>query len=205
MELAKGDLRGIDFAHIEAVLRLARSGPGHGRVEARGLEIARSFDWVRFSRPSPNGRNTATYAVPVTVPGIVEVPGSGLAISLEILDKAETSAMPEYVYNREMGCIDWPSVSGPLEPRNWRPGDRYQPSGHTGEEKIKNLFQKHRVPLWERSGWPVLTDGSGIIWSRKFGPSAGLVPGKIAGPVLRIREIVNLESEMPVRASIDIR
>ena len=40
-----------------------------------------------------------------------------------------------------MGCFDWRGLSGPLELRNWRPGDQYQPTGTAGEEKIKTLFQ----------------------------------------------------------------
>jgi tRNA(Ile)-lysidine synthase len=103
-----------------------------------------------------------------------------------------------------MGCIDWPSISGPLELRNWRPGDRYQPIGHTGEDKIKKLFQRARIPVWERDGWPVLTDRAGIVWARRFGPATRVAPGAATETVLRIREIVKLESETPHTASINL-
>lgn len=190
IERVKGDLRGVDFGHVAGVLGLAAERKGHGRMAAPGLEVVRSFDWLRFSRPAGNGRPPAeTYALGVAVPGVVEVPGSEIAISLELLDKPETSEAPEYVYNGDMGCVDWPRISGPLELRSWRPGDRYQPIGHTGEEKIKTLFQEARIPLWERGGWPVLSDRSGIVWVRRFGPAASLGPGAAAATVLRIREI----------------
>ena len=52
MELVKGDLRGIDFGHIAAVLDLARSTEGHGRLQAPGLDIFRSFEWLRFGQPA---------------------------------------------------------------------------------------------------------------------------------------------------------
>jgi len=205
MGRVKGDLRGIDFQHIAAVLAMAADRKGHGRVAAPGLEIVRSFDWLRFSRKGEGGSPPARpYALPARVPGVMEVPGAGIAVSLELLDKLETSEVAEYVYNSGMGCVDWPRVSGPLELRSWRPGDRYQPIGHSGEEKIKKLFQKARVPLWERGGWPVLSDGSGIVWVRRFGPAARLDPGVAAGTVLRIREIVKSESETPARTSITL-
>ena len=51
MERAKGDLRGIDFEHIAAVLDLASSSEGHGRMQAPGLDIFRSFEWLRIGRP----------------------------------------------------------------------------------------------------------------------------------------------------------
>ena len=87
-----------------------------------------------------------------------------------------------------MGCLDWQRLSGSLELRNWRPGDQYQPAGYSGQEKIKTLFQQARIPLWERRHWPVLTDGSSIVWARRFGPAAGLVAEQDAKVILKIRE-----------------
>jgi hypothetical protein len=55
MEMAKGDLRGIDFGHIRSVMDLARSTEGHGRLQAPGLDIFRSFEWLRFGQPGVGG------------------------------------------------------------------------------------------------------------------------------------------------------
>ncbi len=49
MEIVKGDLRGIDFAHVERVLEMALSPDGHDRFQAPGLDICRSFDLIRFA------------------------------------------------------------------------------------------------------------------------------------------------------------
>jgi len=87
-----------------------------------------------------------------------------------------------------VGCLDWNRISGPLEVRNWRPGDQYQPVGHSGAEKIKVLFHQARVPLWERRHWPVVTMGDEILWARRFGAAAGLAASPGSGPVLSIRE-----------------
>jgi len=84
--------------------------------------------------------------------------------------------------------LDWNRISGPLEVRNWRPGDQYQPVGHSGAEKIKVLFHQARVPLWERRHWPVVTMGDEILWARRFGAAAGLAASPGSGPVLSIRE-----------------
>jgi tRNA(Ile)-lysidine synthase len=80
-------------------------------------------------------------------------------------------------------------LSGPLEVRNWRAGDLYQPVGSAADKKLKALFQDARVPVWERAAWPVLTDAGAIVWSRRFGPAARVAAGGRAGPVLKIREI----------------
>lgn len=214
MELAKGDLRGVNFSHIEAVEAMVAAPDGHGQVMAPGLEIMRSLKWVRFAKRARQAQTGGKvlraqpgafdYNIPAPVPCTLRVPGTGLEISLELLERPETTEASECVYNRGVGCVEWLSVSGPLELRNWRPGDRYQPIGYTGAEKIKHLFQEARIPLWDRNGWPVLTDRTGIVWVRRFGPAAGFASGRGTGPVLRVRETVKFESEMPDQASIKI-
>ena len=188
MEAAKGDLRGIDFGHIRSVMDLARSTEGHGRLQAPGLDIFRSFEWLRFGRPGAGGLETRNYRLTLAVPGTVRVPGSSLAISLELIDKSGPSVSPDWVYTSWVGGLDWQRLSGSLELRNWRPGDQYQPVGYSGQEKIKTLFQQARIPLWERRHWPVVTDGSMIVWARRFGPAAGLVAEQDAKVILKIRE-----------------
>jgi len=188
MELVKGDLRGIDFGHIASVMDLAQSTEGHGRLQAPGLDIFRSFEWLRFGQPGGGGLESRNYCLALAVPGTVRVPGTNLAISLELIDKSGPSVSSDWVYNDWVGCLDWQRLSGSLELRNWRPGDQYQPAGHTGQEKIKTLFQQARVPLWERRHWPVLTDGPSIVWARRFGPAARLVAKQDAKVILKIRE-----------------
>jgi tRNA(Ile)-lysidine synthase len=192
IEKAKGDTRGVDFHHVAAVLAMAAASQGRGRLQVPGLDIHRSFEWLRFAPHGPAGRekrNARVHrSVPVAVPGTVLVPGTEITICLELIEKPETSEPPDCVYNDEMGCLDWPSLSGSLEVRNWRPGDQYQPVGSTGKEKIKTLFQQARIPLWERGQWPVLTDGASIVWARRFGAAAGFVAHAGTRVILKVRD-----------------
>jgi tRNA(Ile)-lysidine synthase len=183
LQMVKGDLRRIDFHHIAAVIGLA-ARIGHGRVHLPDVQVVRSFDWLRFSSRNSDDR---AYALPVTVPGIFPIPHSEFALSLELIEKREGSKKFDCVYNGEMG-LDWPRLSGSLELRNWKPGDQYQPL-HGGSQKLKTLFQQARVPIWERRGWPILTDGTAIVWARRFGPAAGVAAGVESNTILRIKEI----------------
>ena len=55
MERAKGDLARHRFrAHCRGA-GLGRAAEGHGRVQAPGLDIFRSFDWLRFAPPRVRG------------------------------------------------------------------------------------------------------------------------------------------------------
>ena len=92
--------------------------------------------------------------------------------------------------------LDWVSIqaiageSGSLTLRNWRPGDAYRRIGDQHEQKLKNLFQEYRIPLWERKAWPLLTAGSRILWARRFGPAWDVAAGPSTTRLLKIREIV---------------
>ncbi len=188
VEQVKGNLRGVEFSHIAAILEIASRSRGNGGCGLPGVRIVRSFEWLRFSAAGGNSE-VASYSVHAPVPGIVRVPGGGPALSTELIEKTETSARPGYVYNEEIGCLDWCALSGPLVFRNWRPGDQYQPLGSAGEQKIKTLFQEARVPSWERPVWPILTNGVSILWTRRFGAAARFAANAESQVVLVIREI----------------
>ena len=191
IERAKGDTRGVDFHHVAAVLAMAATSRGSGRLQLPGLDIARSFQWLRFGPRGTDAvekRDVAHYRVPAAVPGTVRIPGTEIAICLELIEKSKTSEVSDCVYNNEVGCLDWGSLSGSLEIRNWRPGDQYQPVGRIVKEKLKTLFQQARIPLWERGQWPILIDGASIVWARRFGAAAEFVAHAGTKVILKVRE-----------------
>jgi len=190
--MAKGDLRGIGFEHLSSVFDLAASAEGHGRIQIPGLDVFRSFEWLRIAPPATDNLENRNYRLPLSVPGAVRLPGQNSVIHLELFENTQVTEMLESVYNESVGCLDWNRISGSLpvtlEVRNWRPGDQYQRAGHGGPEKIKFLFHQTRVPLWERRHWPILTSGDVILWARRFGPAAGFAASPDSSPVLGVRE-----------------
>ena len=185
IQLAGGGHKSNGFSHIAAVLGLAARPKGNGRTQLPGLEVRRSFDGLRFAPVAPAG----AYCVRPAVPGVTRIPGTDLAISLELLENSETSRLANTVYNSEMGCLDWNRLSGSLELRSWRPGDQYQPMGIPAAQKIKALFQQARIPAWERAQWPVLTDAESIVWARRFGTAAAVTAGIESSRVLAVGEL----------------
>jgi tRNA(Ile)-lysidine synthase len=171
--LAKGDLRQIDFHHVEAVRTLRR------RVHLPGLTVTRSFDWIRFAASDP----APAPPLPITPPGKFPSPDGLTEICVDIahVNACDTLSME--------AC----QICSPLELRGWRPGDHYRPQGHSRDHKIQEMFQKARVPSWRRASWPILTCGEKILWARQFGVADGCVAdgcftdGRAA--VLRIREV----------------
>lgn len=181
VEQAKGDLRGVDLRHIEQVLELARSQAGSGRRQIPGLDVFRSYDWVRLAPPIREARD---YEIEVSPPGRYQVPGSAWEVVLELV-----SPGPDCGYNEEeRELLDWGRIAGTLRMRNWRPGDRYRPVGSAKDVSIKSLFQDARVPLWERRKWPIITSGGAILWVARFGAAAELASAPGGGTLLRVRD-----------------
>jgi len=188
VETAKGDLRGIGFEHLAGILELAASAEGHGRLQIPGIDVLRSFNWLRIAPPALDNLDNRNYRLPLPVPGAVRLPGQKMLVHTELFENTNVTETSKDVYNGCVGCLDWNRLSGSLEVRNWRPGDRYQPVGHSGAENIKVLFHQARIPLWERRHWPVVTMGDAILWTRRFGPAAEFVANSGSSLVLRIRE-----------------
>jgi tRNA(Ile)-lysidine synthase len=60
--------------------------------------------------------------------------------------------------------LDCQSLRFPLKMRNFRPGDRFQPLGVKGTQKLKEFFIDHKIPNFERQRIPLLLSGEMIAW-----------------------------------------
>jgi len=186
IERVQGSLRTIDFRHVEAIRELANGREGSGRIQIPGVDVFRSFDWLRMAPPGVDSGLERNFEQPVVAPGVTVVPDRLLTIEMEPVTQGA-------VYNNEMNVLDRDRCEGSLTVRNWRPGDSYRPVGRAGPEeikiKIKTLFQEYRVPLWERRRWPVIVRGESIVWTRRFGVAGEFAAGPSSRRMLSIREI----------------
>ncbi len=65
---------------------------------------------------------------------------------------------------RYMALLDFDRLEPPLKLRNFRPGDRFQPLGVKGTQKLKEFFIDHKIPRFERDKVPLLISGGKIAW-----------------------------------------
>ena len=147
IEAAKGNLRRIEFQHVERIIEMAGHGPR--RLALPGVEAIRSFDWLRIAAP---GKARVAGPVEVTVGGSYTAPDGASEIRIE--NPCATLKV---------------ELAAPVQLRGWRPGDHYRPVGHFRDQKIKEMFQSARIPSWRRAGWPILASGDKILWARQFG------------------------------------
>jgi tRNA(Ile)-lysidine synthase len=189
IEMVKGDLRSVDVLHVEQILLLAASPDGSGRLQAPGIDVFRSFEWLRIGTPRTTTREERDYEMGLGLPDAVAVPGQDLRLCLDVIERQDVP--PDdgagTGYNTVVKLLDRDRVDGSLRLRNWRPGDQLATEGHSSE-KIKTFFQRERIPIWERQGWPVITSDDRIVWARRFGIASDCAPGPQTRRFLRIIE-----------------
>ena len=171
-----------DFEHVEWVLDLACQEKGDGKVEFAGIEVVRSFGWLRVQRA---GNRPIVPDIAVQVPGRYPFGAAIVCFEEAFFDAAEgIRAAPGCVSLKLRGL----SELKPLELRSWRVGDRYHPVGKSRNYTLHELFQRAQVPSWRRHAWPIVAAGSQVVWVRKFGVASGFAPETETEAVLRIWE-----------------
>jgi tRNA(Ile)-lysidine synthase len=188
----KGDLRSIDLAHVEAVLWICQSAHGHDRVIVPGVDALRSFDQLLLMRPGELNAGPRGYRVDLELGVAHDLPKAGrIFVNWAecggencVTFKKDQDTTTEVAYLDADALLRDGKIA--LVARNWEPGDELQRRGHKRAEKIKTLFQQHRVVLWERRHWPVVVAGGEIAWVRGFGSAAKFAAGGTSRRMLRL-------------------
>jgi len=181
--------RPISFDHVRRLLDLAAEGrdgaflslPGQ-HAERRGRSI------VLRSGPVARAVEANSFTFSLSIPGEVESAPHGWAIRAEAVGSSAvepgrlTARGPEVV-------VAAGALSLPLEVRNRRPGDRFQPIGAPGTRKLQDFLVDRKVPRLNRDSLPLVVDGQDrIVWVvgqsvaegfRVLDPSQGVILLKV--------------------------
>lgn len=157
--LLRGNLRHIEFDHIESLLQLAAEGPT-GKVIHLPDELSteRAGEVLIIKHGS-----TKTFWREVKVPGQTEIPEIEAELRTEILTR-ENLPSDLRITPREVAYLDAETLGGPLYVRNRLPGDRFQPLGGPGTKKLKDYFIDQKIPRLERDEIPILTTDEEVVW-----------------------------------------
>lgn len=168
IEQVRGHLRGIDFIHIDALLRLIEEGPAQSRLPVPGgWELAREYEKIRLARPV-RGAKPGCYSYALNIGRNLHVPEAFMEFHSVLV-----TTVRRQVPTDSMGAVfDAHALNGALTVRNFRNGDRFQPLGMDGHKKIKDLFIEKKIPLTVRARYPLLTAGGEILWIPGLGRSA---------------------------------
>jgi len=167
IESMRGNLRGLDFVHMKAMLHLIAHGAPHARLALPGgWQLQLEYDQVKLVRRSVRLKRSC-YAYDFVIGSTLAIPQAGWAIESEIIEPP----LAHYPAEPMEAFFDAACLPPGLTVRNFRNGDFFQPLGMAGHKKIKNLFIEKKLPLSMRALWPLLAAPQEVLWIPGYGRS----------------------------------
>jgi tRNA(Ile)-lysidine synthase len=162
IEQTRGHLRGLDFQHVEALLKLINAGPPQSRLAIPGgWELIREYETLRIEKRSRSlKQQCACYSYELRVGESLHIREAGLTIATrEIFPPLPP---PVDLMNVFFDSASFAGKSTTV--RNFRLGDRFQPLGMHGHKKVKDFFIERKLPLSVRATLPLLVLGDEVMW-----------------------------------------
>ena len=160
-------MRDIGFEHIESLRSLLAPGKSGRTVQLPGpIAVERNFDRLVFQ-----GANFAPlgYEYELAIPGRLYIP------EINAIFRADLRSPGAVKPKQGSAFVDGESLGPCVKIRNWKHGDSYHPVG-ARPYKLKDLFQKDRIPRRRRRQWPVVLAQSAIVWVASFPVSRDFFP-----------------------------
>jgi len=154
----KGDLRGVQFTHIDSFLKLEKDR-GCKKISLPGSFILQR-EYGKLSVRRKKCEEESFIPQKLVIPGETDLPELGLKLKTEII-KEKPFFFPE---GRKEVYLDYDKVEEPLILRKRLKGDRFWPLGMQGSKKVKDFFVDLKVPREERDKIPLLTSKERIVW-----------------------------------------
>jgi tRNA(Ile)-lysidine synthase len=157
----RGNLRGLDYGHVEDLIDLIAHGQPQARLSIPGQwELVNEYNIVKLHKEKRGRRLRSVYSYRLSLGRGVTIPEAGMKFETERSAIAPATGLEKGL----MAVFDAGLLPLNLTVRNFRPGDRFQPIGMKGHKKVKDLFIEQKVPLSVRSVLPLLLSGDEILW-----------------------------------------
>ena len=149
-----------EWSDVNLIYRRLQFPPASLLLElSHGLCFEKRYDRVLLRRERP--RTIPPFEVELHTPGRTYIREIEREVVVEEREWSESVRPDDF---RNIALLDFHSLCFPLRMRNFRPGDRFQPLGTKGTQKLKDFFIDHKIPKFERPSIPLLISGEMITW-----------------------------------------
>ena len=177
----RGDLRGISFSDSDELLALGEGREWH--VES-GLIIKNEKGFLCFKKSVPPVK---PYSYTWQPDRSLNIPELGIGFVGEKFRKSKP--LPLDFDDRIRAFLDRNKLRFPLTVRSRREGDRYQPLGAPGRNKLKEIMRSRGVAPSNRDRFPVFVSGQEIVWVLGLPVSEKFKVGDDTSEVFLIRKV----------------
>ncbi len=179
IEALKGNLRRIDYSHIEDIEGLIESKRGALDLPDR-IKAQRRKDSIVFYKLKDRITKLKIYRE-LSLPGKTFIPELNLLFDAKFVNpilayKRCVKGKVKFPARRIGGSgsgekkskrleyLDHDKLKPPLYVRTWEKGDRFKPLGMSCEKKLQDFFVDEKVPRGLRGSIPLIVSGKKIIW-----------------------------------------
>ena len=147
----------LSSIHIENLLTLLSQNHPSGSLDyPNGLKVIKSYQNCLFTFEQ---EEVKAYYYELDFPSSLILP-NGYVIKSELVRNASIKRD-----RNETFLLNMDSFDKPLIVRTRKPGDKIQLKGMIGRKKVKDIFIDEKIPIHNRSSWPIVLDGNGrILW-----------------------------------------
>jgi len=174
IEVIKGNLYSINFAHNDEVLKLTEYQSGEKEIHLPdNLRAKKIYNQLiiykkKIFKDHPE-ETSAPWEYNLSVLGQTEIKPLGIEVKVKILDskgvKTSQFSNRKKSDSEFVEFIDYNKAKYPLKLRNRRVGDKFYPLKMAGAKKVGEFFIDNKVPKSHRDLIPLLIDSEGkIIW-----------------------------------------
>ncbi len=155
-----GTLRRVSLSHIEATKRVALGKKPQAEVHLPNKLVARRvYDKLIFTSPKESKCQDFCYFL--EGPGTFHLKALGATLSLKEMGSVALHRIQTSPWTASLNADH---LAYPLMIRNFRPGDKFIPSGMSGHKKLKDFFIDLKIPSEERGRIPILTCQNVPVW-----------------------------------------
>ena len=141
-------------------MKLNRASPSFLLELSHDFSLEKRYDEVLLRRGK--GKAIPPFEVELVSPGGIRIDEIGKEVLIEDMPRGDKIQEP--MTSPNIAWFDYEEVQFPLTVRSFRSGDRFQPLGVRGTQKVKEFFIDHKIPRFERERIPLLVSGGRILW-----------------------------------------
>lgn len=149
--------KGIDFVHIEELIKLIRGGKsGNMFILPKGLRAVKKYS--TFLLTTKNRTEIQPHSF--------HIPGKLYLEEINALIKTEvSSAMDKTADGKKKAVFDLNTLTLPLCVRKKREGDYFYPADmNNKKKKLQDFFVDEKIPREERDSIPIMVSGDDVVW-----------------------------------------
>lgn len=154
--LYQNKIQHITSTHVELIKDLFIHPNPSSRLHLPfGLTVFRAYDECHFTFLAKD--KVSSYYYELKPGDRIHLP-NGTVIGIEKGNHYQ-------FHHSNVFSVDENKIQFPIIVRTRKPGDKIRVKGLNGSKKVKSIFIDEKIPLHERSLWPIVTDKTGkILW-----------------------------------------